>query len=334
MEKPQMAVKLFRDKEAWEAQKDTVMEVRTQLNAANQRREELAKKSDLNINDVYRNLDSRLLTFYPQLDMNCEADKEVYYAWGGPGNDVRGVTISGIPNIVLEEIAFVRELRLFSRICYDRTLGGTTFFGKNDDDVICLIAYYGSRERYDQIQTKISDLRKKREEAALAVVKTEVTKPPKPAFGKANFVFAAIAIVITAAAGATLLVAVCATISGNVETDKDTARMLEKLSGQPVDVSMAGDREVELHNKKHLNPLSTTAQFRDGEVVDKISLFCRYCNGGRYYYLYIRDGRLKNGSIETLVTKDVFDKLKVGDQVPPAKAPEKAAPEKRDPQDF
>lgn len=336
-----MVCKLFRNKAEFEAAKPELEVRREKFASEDKRRREMAEEIGLTRFDLLptRKSQSDPAPFYPEVTHEQIGAIRAAIHWnGGPSCDVHwphltqnrnseGIWYDGyVPTEVMEEGVVAKQYRFFDRM----------FVASNRPDTNCIligvsgeafyeVAFWGQREVYDAIAKKLAEPPEEPAKPVEAEGRTEVrlvTVPAKPEWkwnrslvggGPLPFAifFALMVLCITIAIGAF-----------SVEfSESQPASVAEKEAAGQLAFHKSRDHDG--------TPVMSSSQLPSGIVADKLYCACRYCEDGRFYLVYV-----KQGSDSLLITqewrvaKSVFDSLKVGDTVPPKPA-EKPKPEKR-----
>lgn len=173
-------VKIFRDKEAWEQHKGVLETTKAKLDAEEDYRKKLIAETGIDEayvrSPVNAPIDPKL--FYPELDF----DSPEHVAWlnGHSASGLSGLTKNekekakklGWPTEALEEVALFKRYRVFesSQTVHIHNNSGSGYAYKlvlgHRGNKVYLIAWWGEKEYYDQIQSKLAELEAERNNPA------------------------------------------------------------------------------------------------------------------------------------------------------------------------
>lgn len=328
-------VKIFRDKEAWKQHEGMLETAKGKFETE----EEYRKKLALNLGIEYKPRSlvvQNIGDYYPHF----VAGSAEFKCWfNSPGDDVSQVIeCSTIPTQVLEEISLVKGL--FSKIWVESHKDWVWVVGKieSHQDQRYLIAWWGEKKYYDEIQNKLASLaeskrreeekKRQEEERKKQEAQEELSRrmglPAVPQNKLTGTDKAFIAFLV-----ACILALIWTIIPPNKQKQTVSAQTgstevrEEKKEERPY--SYCDDELREIANSVYGLP--------SGEVVVKKEAKCLYKNKGHYLLLYeVKNVLGRWGYPIIFVSKSVYDKVKVGDKIPfkqPAKPPVPTAKEQK-----
>lgn len=318
-------VHLFRNKEAWKQNEGLLETAKGKFEAEQEYRKKLAVEAGLKEDRVAVNFNNHVdaKLFYPEFD--CESPE--FEAWLG-GKEKNLVDSSkenqeisdrnlGWPTEVMEELSLYQKHRIFDKHCIfsnqdsnSKFVSRLLFGGRGNKRY--LIAWWGEKKYYDQIQEKLAELQKSKAEAEAAKLKEEQAKAEKeenPETGKENSKFLSIAKTFVSA----IIIGLCAFIIGSIVLGKNSVSRVSEVAIYSNSNRHDGIGETNCSCAVcNLEMADSVYELPVGTVLTKsgdLTPSCAKCAGNFYVVFY-------EGRHWIRVTKSVFDKLKVGDKIP------------------
>lgn len=305
-------VKIFRNKEVWNQNEDLFKIEMGKAESEIEYRKKLAAEAGLESTRIglgyNQHIDAKL--FYPEFD--CDSSEFSAWCGGAAEKNHRGSTketieefdrVLGWPTEVLEEMALFHKFQIFESYTYfNSTVGSTTprsrlIYGRRGEKRY-LIAWLGEKIYYDQIQSQLAEIEDQRNNPAPCQAMPENTKPEETVRDHTITALTLAAVLIWLCVGWISYINFFLPESGSgTDSAKSTSLDESKICGA------TGKSE-------HLIEYNTIESLPAGTVVEKwVPPSCSFCRE-----ISIRF------SLESFrvfwVSRDVFDQLKIGDELP------------------
>lgn len=302
-------VKIFRDKEAWDKQANTLEIAKGKFESEEDYRKKLAVEAGLTEEQAKLKFNSHIdpKLFYPELD--CNSPEYIAWRFGLKEENCRDSTKEeierydrdcGWPTELLEEMGLFRKYQIFESYNYLNFTGGSVTCHFR---VLCgkcgqrryLVAWWGEKEYYDKIQEKLSELREPKQQELPSQSNDNSLGVFK---GLAYASFIGVIMIMVAAGIITYLLSQ----RSDYKSQAPETVAAQTTSFGCIDCDCKFDRK----------PCNSVCDLPVGKVLKK---HVDHCTKGKehYYLLYFEDGHTQS---YWLVTKDVFDKVNLGDEIP------------------
>lgn len=349
-------VKLFRNLEEWQKREVELGKAQSKFEYESEKRKALAKAAGLPEEEGRAQFNSEIdpALFYSSFD--CDSEEFKIWHDGCTNNQIRNANAEEFrrarltnpyPNEVLEEVALTTRLGLF--------FGGRSFLPNSDEfkeryrlhhgfrgNQCYLIAFWGEQSAFDEIQSKLQKLAENRAKAEKEAAEKQAEVAVSAEAQSQQETMAVVenrcaSSMIYGGLALGVLVAVCiyavTIVVGSAMTDADAERMLKWVPGQtsgqsqPVSVSEFCPHGFSI---RWFSPCRTASDLPNGKVVRmKWAVPC--IDHGHHNLVWLFDGL---GDLCCDVSRELWDQLKIGDEIPPPKPAEKPKPRERASREF
>ena len=310
-------VHLFRNKEAWKQNEGMFETAKGKFEAEEEHRKKLAAEAGLTEDLVKRGfnnlIDAKL--FYPEMDY----ESKEYISWRSGWVEKDCVSSSkeqtansdytcGWPTEVLEELSLIKKHDVFRYEYFQYMQGANAakyrFLYGMRGNKRCLVAWWGEKKYYDEIQEKLCQLKEKQEvEKREEKVSSKATKENSWSFDDK-----ACAVVI-----ALIVVTIIGVVVWSCFNDtKELPNRYKTASVETKENLTSETHKTECILNEYVE--KSIYNLKPGCVVEKKESRCSMCDVSIYLIYRKDDG--EPFAIGELVTKEIYSKLKIGDKIP------------------